>query len=166
MKQEAIPIPVGYLGIDPGISGGAAIVTKWNHSLSHLPEKVALTFKFKDATDKEISDFFVDCASNYDVHSALIEKVGATPQMGVTSAFTFGRSYGFLVGMLAAHGFSYDFVSPAIWQKSLKCMSGGKKKITRAKAQTLYGNQLKITDAIADAILIATFLSRKSRGVL
>lgn len=86
--------------------------------------------------------------------------------MGVTSAFTFGKGYGFLLGMLAASGLSYELVTPQVWERKLGCLSKGNKKITRAKAQQLYNGQTKVTHGNADALLIATYCSRKERGLL
>ena len=87
---------------------------------------------------------------------AYIEKVGATPQMGVVSAFTFGRSYGWLLGVLDALRIPYEFVTPQKWQKAMGCLTGGDKNVSKAAAQRLWPS-LKITHANADALLIAEY---------
>ena len=79
--------------------------------------------------------------------------------MGVVSAFTFGRSYGFLRGLLAANGIKREDVTPQKWQAELGCRSKGDKNVTKAKAQELWPNE-KITHANADAMLIAEYARR------
>ena len=75
--------------------------------------------------------------------------------MGVR-AFTFGQSYGFLRGMLIASEVPFDEVLPVKWMTKLSCRTKGNKNITKAKAQQLFP-ELKITHAIADALLIAEY---------
>lgn len=158
---------LAYLGIDPGKSGGAAVISHADRSSAPIVE---FAFSFKDKTECEIFDFFDSLPT---IDSARLENVSASPQMGVTSAFTFGRGYGFLTGIITALGFSYELVTPQVWQRSMKCMSAGKKIVTRKKAQQLYASQFplengpkQITDYIADALLIATYCSRRERGLL
>ncbi|MCK9245234.1 MAG: hypothetical protein M0R74_15470 [Dehalococcoidia bacterium] len=140
-----------FVGIDPGQSGGLAILTS---------TEIVNVIKFKDQTPADISDIF-EYLLSYDTCAmfAFIEKVHAMPKQGVTSTFKFGVSYGFLQGMLVAHKIPYDFVTPQKWQKELGCMSKGDKNITKQKAQQLYP-KMKITHAIADAILIAEYCRR------
>lgn len=87
---------------------------------------------------------------------AVIEKVHSMPKQGVASSFKFGQSYGFLRGLLIALEIPFQSVAPGVWQRSLGCLSGGDKRVTKAKAQELYP-ELKVTHATADALLIATF---------
>lgn len=134
-----------FLGIDPGKSGGIAFISEcgteaWAHKI----------------TDSE-RDFW-NIVSEYkkEVKFGMIEKVHSSPQMGVRSAFTFGQSYGFLRGMLIASEIKFDQVSPQKWMNKLNCRTGGNKNITKAKAQQLFP-KIKITHAIADALLIAEY---------
>lgn len=168
-----------YAGIDPGKSGGAAVIGYKDRTSA---AEVVLVCSFKDKTDHEISDFFDSFVPSKKLHpiylnGCMLELVGASPQMGVTSAFTFGDGNGFLRGMLTARGMSYVQIPPNQWQRSMKCQSGGKKIVTRKKAQQLYANQFpfgtkgedgyikSITDQIADALLIATYCSKIERGL-
>jgi hypothetical protein len=95
---------------------------------------------------------------------AVIEFVHSSPQMGVKSAFTFGRSYGFLRGCLSSLGFPYVEVRPQAWQKAMGCLSGGDKNKTKALAQQLYPGE-KVTHGVADALLLATFCRRHHKDL-
>jgi Holliday junction resolvasome RuvABC endonuclease subunit len=85
-----------------------------------------------------------------------MEKVSSSPQMGVVSAFSFGKSQGFLIGLLTAMKIPYHEVTPQKWQKAMGCMSGGDKNVTKHAAQKLWPH-LKITHRDADARLIAEY---------
>ena len=91
---------------------------------------------------------------------AYIESVHSMPKQGVSSTFTFGRNYGFLRGCLCALEIPYHEVTPQKWQKALECLSHGDKNVTKARAQQLFP-KLKITHAIADALLIAEYGRRQ-----
>lgn len=136
--------PRHYLGLDPGASGGAALITP--------AFQVLETLKFKDATEIDIAEWF----KNMDGVFAVCEKVNAMPKQGVSSSFKFGASYGFLRGLLAANDIQREFVRPAVWQRSLGCLSRGDKNVTKAKAQELFPG-VTVTHAIADALLLAAY---------
>lgn len=142
-----------FLGVDPGASGGAAIIT--------AKHQVVSTIRFKE-TEADISRWFHEevCSSLRPGAIACIERVHSMPKQGVASSFKFGRSYGFLRGMLIAHGIRFEAVTPQTWQKALGCRSGGDKNVTKAKAQELFP-QVKMTHAIADALLLAEFCRRR-----
>lgn len=92
---------------------------------------------------------------------AYIERVSSSPQMGVVSAFTFGRGVGNLEAACQCVGIPITWVAPSVWQKELGCLSHGDKNITKRRAQELFPT-LKITHAIADALLIAEWGRRRS----
>ena len=132
------------VGIDPGQSGGIAIINGDNIYAHKMPE-----------TERDIYDLFGDYSFYADV-VVFLESVHSMPGQGVSSSFKFGRGYGFLRGIITALMFPLHDVSPQKWQKALGCLSGGNKNITKQKAQQLFP-QLKITHSIADAILIAEY---------
>lgn len=158
-----------YIGIDPGLSGGIAYIAVHNAYTIKLPEIEGLeapsittvALKMPD-TEADTAEFFKQITINKEV-KALIEKVHSMPKQGVTSSFTFGRNYGFLRGCLISHGISFDEVQPAIWQKTLGCLTKGDKNVSKAKAQQLFP-ELKVTHATADALLIAEYLRRRELG--
>lgn len=141
-----------YLGIDPGGKGGIAAIGYDEEANTFVPY---WTMPLEKLTERDIWEGLRFRHASW----AVLEKVGASPQMGRTSAFSFGKSYGFLRGVLTASKIPFDEVSPQKWQKALGCLSGGDKRVTRAKAQQLFPN-IKVTHAIADCLLIAEYARR------
>lgn len=143
------------LGIDPGMSGCAVI-------LSWADGKVFLTIPFNKHTLKDVADILTEY--RLDILYAAIEQVHAMPGQGVSSTFKFGRSFGEVVGVLTALRIPYEFVSPAVWQKAMQCASKGDKNVTKQAAQRLFPNE-RITHQNADALLIAEWIRRKTKGM-
>ena len=135
-----------YIGIDPGKSGAMAIV--WPDG---QPATGVCRF---DATPADQADWLLGFDLTQAV--AVMEKVSSSPQMGVVSAFSFGKSQGFLIGLLTAMKIPYHEVTPQKWQRAMGCMSKGDKNVTKHAAQKLWPH-LKITHRDADARLIAEY---------
>ena len=141
-----------YLGIDPGQSGGIALVNMVQ----------AETWPIRKLTERDISDLFERIKAEHSVAMAIIERVWSRPKQGVASSFKFGASYGFLRGMLWAHRFRFEEVTPAKWQRKMGCLTRGDKNISKRRAQQLFP-ALKITHATADALLLAEY-ARRTHG--
>jgi Holliday junction resolvasome RuvABC endonuclease subunit len=140
-----------YLGVDVGVSGGLAL----------LDEAGAVVWAVKmPATD---ADLFA-LLPHDELTVAVLEKVHSSPQMGVTSAFTFGAGYGRCRMALAAAHIPFDELTPQVWQRKLGGLSGGDKHLLKARAQQLYP-AVKITLATADALLLATLARRLHLGL-
>jgi hypothetical protein len=137
-----------YLGIDPGQSGGLAILEE--------DGSVVLVEKMPE-TERDTAEILAEFVPR--VRFALIEAVHSMPKQGVSSSFKFGRSYGFLRGLLIGLRLTFDEARPQEWQRGMSCLSGGDKNVTKAKAQQLFP-ELKITHATADCLLIAEFCRR------
>jgi crossover junction endodeoxyribonuclease RuvC len=130
-----------YLGVDPGNSGGIALVA----------ENFAQAWKL-DQTEADVADLLRSYAGT--VKLGFVEAVHSMPGQGVSSSFKFGRSYGFLRGLLVALKIPFEDVRPQAWQKQMGCLTGGDKNVSKAKAQMLWPD-MRITHAIADSLLIA-----------
>jgi len=143
---------VVFIGIDPGKHGGVAwqFATAAGQSLHHekIPE-----------TEKDLFELFEHVAS-FGSGVAMIEKVSSSPGMGVVSAFSFGRGYGFLRGCLVCQKLPFVEVLPAKWQKDLGCLTRGDKNVSKSRAQQLFPHVGKITHATADALLISEYCRR------
>jgi crossover junction endodeoxyribonuclease RuvC len=147
-----------YLGIDPGGSG----------SMAFLPPTGALWCVNHTETPHDLSEALRDArrAYNGDI-SAVLERVSAMPGQGVTSMFSFGKSFGISIGLLTAHNIPYELVTPQKWQKEFSLPTTkaagtktAKKNFHKARAQELYP-EASITHANADAILLATYAKRE-----
>jgi len=78
------------------------------------------------------------------------------PKQGVKSCFTFGNGFGHLEMALIASNVGFRRVRPQAWQKEMQCLTGGDKNVSKRRAQELFPG-IKVTHAIADALLIAEF---------
>lgn len=139
-----------YLGVDVGVSGGLALVDA---------DGVCLWAVKMPATDADLFALMPHMETR-----AVLEKVHSSPQMGVTSAFTFGAGYGRCRMALTASRIAFDELLPQRWQRLLGGLSGGDKRLLKARAQALYPT-VKLTLATADALLLATVARRLHLGV-
>lgn len=144
------------IGIDPGASGAICAI---------YPNGRSCDFVKLSETEADIANqlFMYSEYNELDDGFAYIERVHSSPQMGVTSAFSFGKSYGFLRGLLIALKIPFEEVTPQKWQKAMGCMTKGDKNVSKARAQQLFP-QVKVTHAIADALLIAEYGRRLQTG--
>lgn len=138
-----------YIGIDPGKSG--SISAMWDDG-KPFPQHQSL-----DSTEADIADYLLQ----FDMTKmkCVIEKVSSSPQMGVVSAFTFGKGYGVLLGILTCQKIPFREVTPQKWQKEMGCMTKGDKNVSKRKAQQLWP-EMKITHKTADSLLIAEYCRR------
>jgi hypothetical protein len=140
------------IGIDPGASGAIAWIDERGKScVEKMPDTLQDLWELiRDITNSPRS------AIDGRKYKAYIEQVSSSPQMGVVSAFSFGRGYGNLEMALTAAGIPFERVRPQVWQKAMGCMTKGDKNISKQKAQELFPDK-KVTHATADALLIALY---------
>ena len=141
-------------GADPGSNGGIAFVSV------EIQKPFAVAYKLPE-TPAEFFELLREFAP-YTVR-AFVERVRSSPQMGVCSAFTFGRNYERILMGLAGCSISTEEVLPAKWQRSLGSLTGGDKNVSKMKASQLFPS-LKIIHATADALLIAEYGRRQLAG--
>jgi len=141
-----------FIGIDPGKSGGIAVITENDYLATKMPDTLMGVLShieaIKTAAETRGEKVF-----------AILERVASSPQQGVCSAFTFGQGYGALQMALLAARIPFDRVTPQQWQKFMRCLTKGNKNVSKARAEELFP-KLKITHAIADALLIAEYARR------
>ena len=142
------------LGIDPGASGGLA----WRNGA--LP--AAMRMPDGDAAILEALEELTESSDGQRI--CYIEKVSGfagKPQPG-SRMFTFGRGFGFLLGVLMARKWEVHLVTPQKWQRALGLGIKGKrtptewKRALKDEAARLYPQQ-KVTLATADALLILEY---------
>ena len=120
------------------------------------------SFIKNESTEREIADWL--SAFPPSESFAVIEKASSSPEIGVSSVFAFGRSYGFLRGLLICGKIPFEEVSPMRWEKAIQCRTGGDKNVSKAKASQLFP-ELTITHATADALLSAEYNRRWRTGM-
>jgi Holliday junction resolvasome RuvABC endonuclease subunit len=154
-----------FMGIDPGISGGIAVIRKGKVSHTSMPSTERDVWEWirwwQDEGDILVPDWSV---------MAMIEQVGGyigEAQPG-SAAFRFGQSYGGLRMALTAADIPFQAVVPKTWQKTFSLTRGKSEAKTawknriKAKAQQLFPSE-KVTLAIADALLIAEHCRRTNQ---
>lgn len=151
-----MPDPVRILGIDPGQSGGLAVIS---NDGSTSPTVVKMP-----PTERDVYDALWELtAGSPKIRKAYIERVHAMPRQGVVSTGTLMMGYGGLRMALIALEIPFETVAPGVWQRAMGCLSKGNKNVTKARAQELYPG-LKITHYISDALLIAGYGLKVSSG--
>lgn len=145
------------LGIDPGQHGGYCLMSlDGNKKSVKAFNKLTLPEISKDIGDLK------NCASLLgDRVIAYIEEVHSMPNNGKVQAFSFGKNYGFWIGILIAHGIEIRETLPAKWQSALKLRVRGleygeKKKALKEIAQKRFP-ELNLTLDTCDAALIAEY---------
>jgi len=151
------------IGIDPGLSGAIAIISTESLKIFDMP---TMTVERNGKAKRQVSASqlaeMLYLYSGRDCH-VYCERVSAMAGQGVTSVFSFGRSFGMIEGILAAFKMPVTFVPPATWVKAVGRGQG--KDASRARAMELFPSdqdQFKRVkdDGRADAALIAYWGSR------
>ena len=143
------------IGIDPGISGAIAILQD-DDSLINVYDMpiMAGTGKRQQVNASELVKILSQANG-----ISYVERVSAMPGQGVSSMFSFGTSYGIVLGVLAALQIPVVLVTPQRWKK-IAGLTGKEKDMARTLAQQLYPEAAlgrKRDIGRADAILIARF---------
>jgi len=151
-----------FIGIDPGIKGSIAIIDENGGILFHTAVPV-----FKDARGKNKYDLFSmdsiikKIINDFIPCSIVIEKAQAMPHQGVVSMFTYGRGYGYWIGLMTCAGLKYKEVSPRTWTKLLKCCKdfGGKEGNYKRACQLFenYKAKNKSEQTYCDSLLLAEY---------
>lgn len=142
------------IGIDPGKKGGYAVL---------IDGKV---WKAEVWDDAEFVDTMRQVSQMRTVARAAVEKVGAVKGNGVTSMFSFGKSAGYIEGVLRAFDIPYQLVSPQRWKSEFGLNSDKEKSIIVCKRLFPDVNLLptprcrKESDGVAESILIGCFAYR------
>lgn len=98
---------------------------------------------------------------------ACVEKVASMPKQGVKSTFEFGKSAGYIEGVLSACGISYQLVPPRVWKKEFSLGSNKHESIVVCKrlfpAVNLRPSPVcrKDSDGMAEALLMAEYARRR-----
>ena len=105
-----------YIGIDPGLSGAVAVINGTDSlQLFDMP---TMTVERNGKAKRQVSATeLAEILYTMKTESChvFVERVSAMAGHGVTSVFSFGRSFGMIEGILAALHMPVTYVAPATW---------------------------------------------------
>ena len=142
-----------FIGIDPGYSGGIGVITVDPETRTESAEAYKMPRGNRDLLELLA---YLKKGVDDDI-SVWLEQVHSMHGQGVKSTWTFAEHFGALkMALTAEMGGEFIQVRPQIWQKELGCLTKGDKNVTKLMATRLFP-RLKITHAIADALLVAHY---------
>ena len=147
---------IAVMAVDPGTKGAVAVLSGDGRQVFVQPFKPSMTHAELIAVIRQS----LASLAAYHSSSVFVEKVGYMPTDGGKGANTFGRVDGLIRGGILMAGYPIVDVAPMMWQAEMDCLTGGDKNVSKRRAQELFP-ALKITHAIADALLIAEYGRRR-----
>ena len=146
-----------YIGVDPGKKGAMAIMGYSNTTGERYMMKI-IPFDPQE---------YIKTLKQFNGATVCIEQVHSLPREGVKSVWSFGQTYGWLLGVLDAVGLSYQTVPPHLWKKDCSLSRTEKKHSIEVCKRLFPGIELKRTDRcrndddnMADAALICEYARR------
>lgn len=145
-----------FIGIDPGKNGGIAVI------LNEVG-KAVITLPYSDEQLRHIVSHY----SRSNRVTCCLEKVGAMPGQGVVSMFNFGKSYGYIKGVLESFSIPYQEIPPQKWKKEFGLNSDKAASVEVCKRLFPFVDLLatprckKPHDGMAEALLLAEYARRK-----
>tara|TARA_B100000700_G_scaffold331003_1_gene460692 strand:+ start:1964 stop:2455 length:492 start_codon:yes stop_codon:yes gene_type:complete len=150
------------IGIDPGLSGGIAILDDLKiFDVFDMP----IMSEGKKNKNQLNSAQLVNIIKKHILPNGetfvIVEQVSAMPGQGVTSMFNFGQTFGSIKGICAALGLPISYVRPTKWKKHFELINSSK-DASRTKVIEMYPSiSARLTKKKdvnkADAILIARY---------
>lgn len=152
------------LGVDPGLSGALALYDESYALVVDIPTiKLKSNKSLKRTVDIYQLGNWLDIRRNQ-ISKCVIEDVHAMPKQGVTSSFNFGKTFGTILGAVAANQIPMVLVPPQIWKKAFGLI-GQDKDASRMAASRLAPQHahywsLAKHDGRAESFLLAVYGSR------
>ena len=149
------------IGIDPGLSGGIAVLDDLKiFDMFDMP----IMSEGKKNKNQLNSAQLVNIIKKHIVSGntfVIVEQVSAMPGQGVTSMFNFGQTFGSIKGICAALNLPIFYVRPTKWKKHFELINSSK-DASRTKAIEMYPHisprlSRKKDVNKADAILLARY---------
>lgn len=149
-------MPTTICGIDPGLNGAFAFINIDASTLT-IADMPTVSKNGKRHVDPTGVGAIL---STHIPDLVFLELVHSSPQMGVASSFSFGRSSGIVLGAAAALGLGVTEVAPSVWKPRMGCSADKKQTVEQASRLlpecTSAWKLGKHTDR-AEAALIAVF---------
>jgi crossover junction endodeoxyribonuclease RuvC len=161
-----------FIGIDPGKDGAMAILGPRSSDLAVVPfderayadRLLAVAEQANPVAEQELRAMMrIDAVDAF----VVVEHVNAMPGQGVTSCFSFGQNFGFILGLLTAFRIPYELVRPQKWKKEFSCTSDKNTSIEVARRLFPYADLRRTPqcrkphDGICEALLMAEYARRQ-----
>lgn len=147
---------MNIVGVDPGLSGALAMIDTddWTIRIEDMPREVGMAGK-----NAVSPTGVVNLMNRFVPDYVFVEEVWSSPQMGVTSAFSFGRSLGIILGASASRSM-LTLVKPTVWKSSTHTPRD--KGQARRRAQELFPSACHLfartkDDGRAEAAILAFY---------
>jgi crossover junction endodeoxyribonuclease RuvC len=145
------------IGIDPGLSGAVAAL-HYDGGLAWVQDLPVVNNNIDPVT-------FHMLLRQHDISLAVVEQVHSMPKQGVAGVFKFGKGYGAVLGVIAAHEIPLAEPTPSQWKQGMGL--GKDKELSRALAIKTWPSmaeyfKLKKHDGRAEAALMALWYLRKT----
>lgn len=154
------------LSADPGIGGGIACYSGHSIHLFRMPVAFQETAKGK----KKIVDgrSIGDILAELKPQTAYIEKVGAMPNQGVVSMFSFGMATGTLHGAIESRSIPIRLVRAQEWKEHFGLIKKDKKESNKVACSLWPEHKANLCkpswNGVAEAALIAYFAYHELEG--
>ena len=152
------------IGIDPGLSGGIAVLDDLKiYDIFDMPIMSEGKKNKNQLNSAQLVNIINEHVLKNEDTFVIVEQVSAMPGQGVTSMFNFGQTFGSIKGICAALKLPIFYVRPAKWKKHFELINSSK-DASRTKVIEMYptlSKQLSKKKDVnkSDAILIARFFS-------
>lgn len=147
------------LGIDPGITGAVAWLD--GSTLAKVEDLPVTEIKVGTGLRKRlVPALLASLFDGFNIGHVFLEEVASRPGEGAVGAFSFGRGFGQIEGVLAAMEIRYTLVRPGAWKKYLGVPADKGSARTRACREwpTMARSFARVKDdGRAEAALIALY---------
>lgn len=156
---------IKILGIDPGLSGGLALLSEG--IIIDAFKMPIIKYNGKQEIDiGGLKQIIVNWRIKWKPFHVWIEQQQSMPRQGVASSFRTGQNYGILLGMLAGLNIPLSIVRPVDWKRYMKVPADKTAAIltaTRLLPSSSHLWSTRSSDGIAEAALIAVYGSYQLR---
>jgi crossover junction endodeoxyribonuclease RuvC len=125
------------LGVDPGISGGLAVVEINDGAAPQLIDAIDIPTVGTGAKERVDAAAIRNFVDRHKPVRALIERAQAMPKQGASSGFKYGRAVGAIEAAIALSEIPVAIVEPSAWKRFWR-LPGKDKESGRQQALQLF----------------------------
>ena len=106
-----------FLGIDPGVHGGLAVVEITDGAAPILVEAIDVPVVGTGAKERVDVAAIRNFIEKHKPIRALIERAGVMPKQGIASGFKYGRAVGAIEAAIALCAIPIEVIEPSTWKR-------------------------------------------------